>query len=155
MQKKRLSAKHNKNTPSQSGAALNTALKSSFLGILITVGSSLAMLLATTAAALMTDDPTAFVNVAGFASLFVSSFIGGFVCPKLNKQAPYLVSLLCGAGFVALIMLSSLALPHSLDSGMHPLTRLCLYALVFALFPAGTIVAIKSSRPKQKRKIRR
>ncbi len=154
MQKKRLPTKHNKKSPSQSGAAINTALKSSFLGLLITVGSSLAMLFATTAAALMTDDPTAFVDVAGFASLFISSFIGGFICPKLNKQAPYLVSFLCGAGFVALIMLSSLAMPHSLDSGMNIWTRLCLYALSFALFPVGTIVAIKSSRPKRKSKRR-
>ena len=155
MKNKRMPTRHNKKSHTKIEGTLDAALKSSFLGILFSAGISLALLFACTAAALMTDDPTAFVDPLGYGILFVSSFLGGFICSKLDKHSPYLVSILCGAGFVILSMLFSLALPHSLASGTKILTRLCLHALSFALFPVGTIFAVKSSKPKRKIKKRR
>ena len=149
MKNKRFAIKHKPKSSAKVEGAIDTALKSSFLGILISAGVGLALLFASTAAALMTDDPTAFVDPVGYVSLFVTSFLGGFICSKLNKCAPYLVSILCGAEFVILSMLFSLALPHSLASGMNIWTRLALHALSLILFPLGTLVSVKSSKPKR------
>lgn len=155
MKNKRIPIKHNKKSAAKMEATLDTAIKSSFWGILITAGISLALLFASTAAALMTDDPTSFVDPIGYVSIFVSSFLGGFICSKLDKRSPYLVALICGAGFVILSMLFSFALPHSLASGMKILPRLGLHTLSFVLFPIGTLVGIKSSKPQRKIKKRR
>lgn len=155
MKNKRTPVKHHKKSTHGSDATINTALKSSFLGLLITAGISLALLFASTAAALMTDDPTALVTPIGYVSAFISAFFGGFACSKLNKKAPYLVAILCGAGFVILSMLISFALPHTLNSGMNIWLRLCLHALSFVMFPLGALISIKASKPKRKSKKRR
>ena len=152
MKSKRTPAKHLKNYKTQADKKLDTALKSSFLGVLFTAGISLALLFASTAAALMTDDPTSLVDFIGYASIFVSAFFGGFVCSKLDKTSPYLVGILTGAGFVIISILFSLVLPHSLASGMKILPRIGLHVLSFALFPIGTFIGVKSSKPKHKNK---
>ena len=149
MKNKRTVIHHSKKSPAKMKGTLDTALKSSFLGILISAGIGLALLFASTAAALMTDDPTAFVEPIGYVSIFVTSFLGGFLCSKLDKRSPYLVSILCGAEFVILSMLFSFTLPHSLASGMNIWTRLALHAISFALFPVGTLVTVKASKPKR------
>ena len=150
MQNKRTAANHHKKSATRMESKVDTALKSSFLGILFTAGVSLALLFASTAAALMTYDPTAFVDFIGYASIFIASFFGGFICSKLDKNSPYLVGILTGVGFVILSMLLSFALPHSLASGMKILTRLGIHALSFVLFPIGTLIGVKSSKPKRK-----
>lgn len=129
---------------------IDTALKSSFLGILFTAGVSLAIIFASTAAALMTDDPTALVAPIGYISTFVSSFLGGVICYKLNKNAPYLTSAITGCAFVLLSMLFSFSLPHSLASGMKIFVRLGLHTISYTLFPLGALVGVKASKPKRK-----
>ena len=155
MKNKRTSVKHNKRSIQRIEGTLDTALKSSFLGILISAGVGLALLFASTAAALMTDDPTAFVDPIGYVSIFVTSFIGGFICSKIDRHSPYLVSIICGAGFVILSILFSLALPHSFASGMTVGIRLALHALSFILFPLGALGAVKAAKPQRKAKKRR
>ena len=91
MKNKRMPVNHSKKSAQRMEGALDTALKSSFWGILISAGVGLALLFASTAAALMTDDPTAFVDPIGYVSIFVTSFLGGFVSSKLDKHSPYLV----------------------------------------------------------------
>lgn len=147
MKNKRTVIHHSKKSPAKMEGTLDTALKSSFLGILISAGIGLALLFASTAAALMTDDPTEFVEPIGYVSIFVTSFLGGFVCSKLDKRSPYLISILSGAGFVIFSMLCSIALPHTLASGMNICIRLCLHALSFLLFPLGALVSIKANKP--------
>lgn len=155
MQNKRIPVKHHKKRISKTEGKLDASLKSSFLGLLITAGISLALLFASTAAALMTDDPLAFIDLAGYGSVFISAFFGGFACSKINKHSPYLVSILSGAGFVITSMLFSLALPHSLASGMKILVRLGLHTLSFALFPIGALIGVKASKQKRKSQKRR
>lgn len=155
MQNKRNSIRRNKKNTIKAERAIDTALKSSFLGMLISAGVGLALLFASTAAALMTDDPTAFIDPIGYVSVFITSFLGGFICSKLDKSSPYLVGIICGAGFVVFSMLLSFALPHSLSSGMNIGMRLCLHVLSFLLFPIGTLVGVKSAKPRHKPKKRR
>ena len=155
MKNKRIPVKHIKKSVSKHDSTLDSTLKSSFLGMLITVGISLALLFASTAAALMTDDPTAFVEPIGYILIFIASLIGGFVCFKLNKKSPYLVSILCGTEFVLISMLFSLLLPHSLASGMKIWMRLLLHMLSLILFPIGTFMGFKMYKPQRKIKKRR
>ena len=155
MKKQRIPLKRHKNSNAIVESKLDTALKSSFLGILFTAGVSLALLFASTAAALMTDDPTAFASPIGYVSAFISAFIGGFICSKIDKRAPYLVSAITGCAFVLLSMLFSFAIPHTHASGMPLSLRLCLHGLTFLLFPIGTLVGVKASKPQRKNKKRR
>lgn len=155
MKNTRYSHKPSKKNLTKKDEALKKALKSSFLGILITSGISLALLFASTAAALMTDDPTAFIEPTGYVSALVTAFLGGFICSKIDKQSPYLVGIISGAGFVIISVLLSFTLPHSLASGMNIWLRLCLHAITFILFPIGTLIGIKSSKPKHKVRKRR
>ena len=155
MKKQRIPLKRHKNSNAIVESKLDTALKSSFLGILFTAGVSLALLFASTAAALMTDDPTAFASPIGYVSAFLSAFIGGFICSKIDKRAPYLVSALTGCAFVLLSMLFSFAIPHTHASGMPLSLRLSLHGLTFLLFPIGTLVGVKASKPQRKIKKRR
>ena len=136
-------------------SAIDKTLKSSFLGILVTVGVGFALMFASTAAALLTDDPTAFVTPIGCVLPFVCAILGGFICSKLNKSSPYLVSLLCGGGVVLLSLVASFLLPHSLSTGTNIGTRLLLNALTLAAFPLGTLISIKASnsnKPKHKKR---
>ena len=155
MKKQRIPLKHRKKNSTTPQSKLDTALKSSFLGILFTAGVSLALLFASTAVALITDDPTTLASPIGYVSAFLSAFLGGFICSKIDKRSPYLVSALTGCAFVLLSMLFSFAIPHTLDSGMKIGLRLCLHALSFLLFPLGTIVGVKASKPQRKAKKRR
>lgn len=136
---------------------LDRTLRTSFWGLLITIALSFALLLAGTAVAFLTDDPTAFVDPVGYVALFMSAFFGGFASAKLNKRAPYLTSALAGAGFVILSMLVSFTLPHSLASGSSIWLRLALHALSLLTFFIGAFASKKASAPqrKPKRKKRR
>ena len=78
MKKQRIPLKRHAKNSATMESKLDTALKSSFLGILFTAGVSLALLFASTAAALMTDDPTALAPPIGYVSAFLSAFFGGF-----------------------------------------------------------------------------
>lgn len=156
MKKQRIPLKHHHMKGSATvESKVDTALKSSFIGILLTAGVSLAMLFASTAAALMTDDPTSLVAPIGYVSKFSSAFLGGFICSKLDKRSPYLTSTITGLGFVLLSMLFSFAISHTLASGMSIGIRLCLHILSFILFPIGTFIGVKASKPQRKKKRRR
>jgi putative membrane protein (TIGR04086 family) len=124
---------------------MDKTLKSSFIGILATVGVGLALMFASTAAALLTDDPTAFIVPIGYVLPFVCAFLGGFVCSKLNKSSPYLVSLICGSAIVLITLVASFLVPPSLSAESNIGTRLILNALTLATFPIGTLIGIKSS----------
>ena len=155
MKNRRTVHKSSKKNTIKRDAPMEKTLKSSFLGILVTVGVGFALMFASTAAALLTDDPTAFVEPIGYVLPFVCAFIGGFICSKLNKGSPYLVSILCGCGFVLMSLVVSLILPHSLSSATNIGTRLLLNALTLATFPLGTLIGIKSSnsnKPKHKKR---
>ena len=145
--------KSSKNHTKGAGAPV-TVLKSFLYGILSTAAIGLALLLAGTAAAYLTPDPTAFVEPLGFVTLFITAFFGGFAASKINKRAPYLNAILVGAGFTLLSVLVAFALPHTLASGTELLPRILLRALSLATFPLGALVGIKASKPK-KRKLRR
>ena len=155
MKNKRTLVKHHKNSASTMESKVDTALKSSFLGILFTAGVSLALLFASTAAALMTDDPISLVEPIGYVAKFIAAFLGGFICSKIDNRAPYMTSAIVGGAFVLLSMLFSLALPHSLASGMKNGVCLALHLLSFVMFPTGALVGVKASKPKRKIKKRR
>jgi putative membrane protein (TIGR04086 family) len=142
---------HRQNVIKKEGI-IDKTFKSSFLGILITVGIGFIIMFASTAAALLTDDPTSFISPIGYISVFITSFLGGFVCSKINKHSPYIVAIICGADFVILSMLFSFALPHSFASGMNIQTRLLLHTLSFILFPVGAFAGTKASKPQRKRR---
>ena len=134
---------------------MDRTLKSSFIGILATVGIGLALMFASTAAALLTDDPTAFVDPIGYILPFVCAFLGGFVCSKLNKSSPYHVSLICGGATVLITLAASFLVPPSLSTGSNIGARLLFNLLTLATFPIGTLISIKASKsnkPKRKRR---
>lgn len=152
MKNKKINRHTHKNTQ-----ALNGTLKSTCLSLCASVGISLSLLLSGTAIALLTPNPTSLIDPIGYVTPFLSAFFSGFAVSKINKHAPYQISLITAAGFVLISMLISLLLPHSLTSGMQIVTRLALHTLTFALFPIGTFVGLKSSRPShtKKRKTRK
>ena len=132
--------------------SLDKTLHSALYSLLIAIGVSLGLLLIGSAVALQTSDPTALVDPIGYVSLFITAFLGGFAASKLNKHSPYLASILCGGAFILLSMLFSLALPHTLDSGMNVWSRLFLHALTLFTFPVGTFAGIKGSKPQRKKR---
>ena len=155
MKNQRVAHKKVRKNTIKKDSAMDKTLRSSFLGILITVGVSFTIMLASTAAALLTDDPTAFVNPIGYVLPFICAILGGFICSKLNKSSPYLTSIICAFVFVLLSMLLSFALPHSLSSEISPLMRIGLHSLHLIAFLFGTFVGIKSSTNTKKNKKRR
>ena len=124
-------------------AIINSAL----LGVLITIGISLLLLLFATAIAISFPDPLSLISPIGYVSLFVSAFFGGFVCSKLNKRAAYLSSTLCGCIFVIISMIISFAIPHTLASEIDIFTRILLHLLSLLTFPLGALAGIKGSKP--------
>lgn len=133
---------------------LQKTLRTGGVGLLITSAIGLVLLLIGTAIALATPDPTSLVEPIGYVAIFVTALLGGLFCSKLNVRAPYLTSAVCGFGFMLLSMLFSLALPHTLDSGLNILTRLLVHALSLLCFPLGTLIGVKSGHksPKKRRK---
>ena len=155
MKNKKTKRTRTKSTSTNNQTTLDKLFSSSLMGLAITVGIALAILLLGTAIAISLPDPLALVDPIGYVSLFLSAFFGGFACSKLNKRAPYITSALCGCGFVLLSMLASMCIPHTLASGMDILTRLALHGLSLTAFPLGALAGIKGSKkahPKKKRK---
>ena len=143
--------KHKRDTATNEGSFENT-LKNALYSLGISVGIGLALLLIGSGIALATSDPTSLIDPIGYVSVFITAFLGGFISSKLDKRTPYLSAIICGAGFVLLSMLISFAVPHTLASGMNIWARLGLHALTFATFPLGTLVSIKTSKPKRKKR---
>lgn len=146
-------------THSTQGAKRETTLDKTYKSILMGLGISavvsLVLLLVGTAAALATNDPTAFVDPIGYVSLFLSAFFGGFACSKINRRAPYLTSTVCGALFVVFSMLVSFALPHTYASRDPIWSRLLLHALSLLTFPVGAFAATKAARTSHHKKRKR
>ena len=139
----------NKKTNAQS--SFYSIFRPILISILSTAAISVALLLAGTAAAYLTPDPTAFVEPLGFVTLFITAFFGGFAASKINKRAPYLNAILTGASFTLISTLLALALPHTLASGTELLPRILIRALSLATFPLGALVGIKASKPRKRK----
>ena len=152
MKNKKTNRKKKSTSHASSQNAVDKLISSSILGLALSVGISIALLLIGSLIAISTNDPLALVDPIGYVSLFLASFLGGFACSKLNKQSPYLTGTVCGGAFVLLSMLISFSLPHTLSSGIDIWLRLALHVLSLALFPVGAIFGIKASRPKRRRK---
>jgi putative membrane protein (TIGR04086 family) len=143
----------NKKTNAQSG--FYSIFRPILLSILSTAAISVALLLAGTAAAYLTPDPTAFVTPLGYVTLFMAAFFGGFAASKINKREPYLTSILTGLGFILLSAVSSLALPHTLSSGTELAVSILLRTLTLLTFPLGALVGIKASKPRKHKRRKR
>jgi putative membrane protein (TIGR04086 family) len=141
------SKKTGRSRPLKKENAIESIMKSALWSILATLGINLSLLLVGTAASLATPDPLSLVDPVGYVCLFIGSFFGGFACAKINKRSPLQVSLITGGAFVLISILASLAVPHSLASGMNIWLRLALHAASWLTFPAGTLVALKASKP--------
>ena len=133
---------------------LEGALRLGGIGLLLTFATALALLLISTAAALATPDPTAFTEPVGYVCAFVTALLGGIFCSKLNVRAPYLTSAFCGLGFMLASMLFSLAISHTLASGLSTFARLGIHASTLLCFPLGALIGVKSApkSPKKRRK---
>lgn len=152
-----MKSKRNKHNTAVSGAvnkekSFTNDLKASFLGLLITLCIALALLLIGTAVAFYTGDPLSFVDPIGYTSLFLSAFLGGYICSKLNRASPYLTSLLTAVLFIFTLMICAFALPHTLDSGIELAHRSMLYAAAFLMFPVGALVSTRAQRPSRQAK---
>lgn len=134
--------------------AIDKMFKSISVGLLITVGISIAMLLIGTGISLVMPDPLALIEPIGYFTLFASSFFGGMACTKINKSSPLPTAMLCGCAFVVLSMLCSFILPHTFTAGMEFWLRLLIHALSLLCFPLGAIVG-KSSNKKSTKRIKR
>ena len=144
-----------KHTSGSHGSSLSKTARFAAIGLLITLSVAAALMLAGAAISMRTPDPAALADPIGYVSLFISAFLGGFACPKLNRGSAYPSSLLCGTLFVLLSMLFSAALPHSLSSGEAIPVKLALHAASLLTFPLGTFVGIKASAGKRRTPHRR
>ena len=133
-------------------STLDRALVGSAWSLLATLVISAVLLLISTALTMLYSDPTALADVVGYVCLYASAFLGGFAASKIEKGVPYLTSIFCGLFFVLLSMLTSIALPHTLASGMNIITRLALHALSLALFPIGAFASVKANKPRRYKK---
>ena len=138
-----------------SNSPLEQIMKSAGFGLLITIAISLALLFSGTAIALTTSDPTILIKPIGYVTLFVSAFLGGFACSKINTRSPYLTAMICGIGFVIVSMLFSFAIPHSLASGMDIMSRLLIHLSSIVSFVIGSFVSIKANKPNKKSRRKR
>ena len=154
MKSKKTNRKSHSLTNPSNQSTLDKLINSSLLALAITIGISIALLLISTAIALSLPDPLSLIDPIGYVSLFISAFFGGFAASKLNKRSPYITSAICGLAFVIFSMLISVAIPHSLSSGMDLWTRLALHVLSLVTFPIGALAGIKGSKPQIKKKRR-
>lgn len=155
MKNKKINRQSNSFAPSKNESTIDKLINSSVLGLAITAGISLAIILIATAIAISLADPLALVDPIGYISLFVSAFFGGFTCSKINKFSPYITSVLCGCAFIILSLLISVAIPHTLASGMNIWSRIGLHALSLATFPIGAFAGIKGAKKSKPNKKKR
>ena len=146
MKNKKPNHKRKVNSGASNQSFVDKLISSTIFGLAITVGISLALLLIATAIAISLPDPLALIDPIGCTSIFVASFFGGLACSKINKNSPYLTSIVCGSAFVVFSMLISFAIPHTLSSGMNIWVRLGLHTLSLIMFPFGSLIEVKSSR---------
>ena len=154
MKSKKANRKIHSITKPNNQSSLDKLISSSLLALAITIGISIALLMISTAIAISLPEPLSLIDPIGYVSLFISAFLGGFASSKLNKRSPYITSALCGFLFVMLSMLISVAIPHSLSSGMDIWSRIGLHVLSLATFPVGSFAGIKGSKPQARKKKR-
>lgn len=155
MKSKKTNRKSHSLTNPSNQSTLDKLINSSLLALAITIGISIALLLISTAIALSLPDPLSLIDPIGYVSLFISAFFGGFAASKLNKHSPYITSTICGLTFVILSMLISVAIPHSLSSGMDLWGRLALHTLSLVTFPLGALAGIKGAKKSKPNKKKR
>lgn len=123
------------------GSPTRRVFIASVLGVMLTLGTGLTVLLIGTAVALYSDDPSAFVAPIGHVALYAVGVIGGVVCPLLSRGSAFLV---CGVGAfleVGIFSLASLALPASLTSGASAVARFLMVLGYFAAAFLGCALA--------------
>ena len=141
---KRKTAVSAQKASSHSDSTLQKTLRASLWSFLITVAVSLVLLLAGTAVAYSTSDPTSLISPIAYVSLYMSAFFGGFASAKLNKRSPYLTCALCSGVFLLLGVLASAAIPQSNESLSSFGETLILRLAEVLMFFVGTVIGIKS-----------
>ena len=126
-----------------------SALKSALISLAISL--LLAALLS--GAANLSSDPLTLVFPMSLLSLYISSFLSGFLCMRKMHEGVLLCGIFSGGIFMLLYMFISLFLPNELSSSHSlPISLLLrLLMIVFSLF--GAYAA--RSRGKKRRKIKR
>ena len=125
---------------------------SSLRASLIAFAISVLLALIMSAVTVKTADPTALLTLLSIASLYLSSFAGGFFSIR-DKSDP---TLLCGAFSGALFMLfykfTALFLPSELGSGRKFLVSALLHILIILFSSLGAYAAAKVKKSKKRKR---
>lgn len=129
------------------------ALLSALWGVMAALGAALILVLAFGGIALMFADPGAVAGVLGYASLYLSAAVGGFVAFKHCRGLAVLCGLYTGLGFAALTLIFSL-LVGSDGEGMNVGLSFLLRLVTVAAAIGGAMLATYKP-PKRHRRRRR
>lgn len=126
-----------------------SALKSAFVAL----ATSLILAAILSGAATLSSDPLSLVFPMSLLSLYISSFLAGFLCMRKMHEGTLLCGLFSGGIFMLLYMSVSLFLPSELSSGRSFWLTLILRSLmVLFAFLGAHAGRHKNAR---KRKIKR
>ena len=133
--------------PKDESAELKGMFFASLRGALIAVALTVLLAIIMTAVALMTKDPDNIIGIFAYATLVISSLLGGITSIKADTEQRLGASLLSGVGYVLVIWLLSLFFRADTLEPVSPLWATVGYIGCIALSLVGGIIA----RPKQTR----
>ena len=147
------SSKNNKKLHDKESFSLAGLFISALKSALISLAISLILAAILSGAATLSSDPLSLVFPMSLLSLYISSFLSGFLCMRKMREGTLLCGLFSGGIFMLLYMSVSLFLPSELSSGRSFVLTLFLRSLmVLFAFLGAHAGRQKSSR---KRKIKR
>ena len=142
--------KNNKKRRPTAEATLQGAIKSALPGMAASLVSALVMMLLGTLIALLCPDPGAAARVAGYVTLYLSAFVGGFYAYRRCRAYPLLCGLYTGLFYTALTLLLSLILRFD-GAGLSPALAFLLRLPIIAAAIGGGVAGAYSPKKPRKR----
>jgi putative membrane protein (TIGR04086 family) len=135
-------------------ADISTAMISSFYGLGMAMITAVILTFLLSAISLLCRDPGEVAKISGYAVLFISSFVGGFMCCKHCGKYP----LVCGIAFAVIYLLIHWLLSllpifseSALSFGSVWILRLIALGVAVGGAFFGTYKPKKRHKPKRKR----
>lgn len=149
-------AKNNSRKKREAGSADGLSfVKSSFIGVGVSLAFGLAFLLASTFIAYLREDPDSMVGMLGLVIVYAVSLIAGFISVRVNKGGIFMCGVLCGVLILVLFWGISFLFDSSYDSSYSFIVKIIMRCAIPFMSVMGAYAgAQRKSSHRRKRKKR-
>ena len=146
-------AKNNNRKKREAGAAGTVSfVKSSFIGVGVSLALGLVLLFAATFIAYLREDPDSIIGILGLAIVYAISLIAGFISVRLNKGGIFMCGALCGALILVLFLVISFLFESSYDSSYSFILKIIMRGAIPFMSVMGAYAGAQRKAPRRRKR---